>query len=116
MSFDAAVHEGLEEKAVYPAIKVYDRFLVDEMEQYVYFEGKIDIGPSSMQVETGAEKFTHGDRVIAAALCILGKKFQGIPDIDSTIIPEYGTPAWRMLEADRKKAKEKREQWRFYKD
>ena len=44
---------------------------LNEAETYVYFAGG-QIGPASLQEESASAKKTHGDRVIADALCHKG--------------------------------------------
>ncbi len=44
---------------------------LNEAETYVYFPGG-QIGPASLQLENAAARKTHGDRVIADALCNMG--------------------------------------------
>jgi len=46
------------------------------MESYVWFEGRVDVGPAAMQTETSGAKASHGDRVIAVALANYGRRQQ----------------------------------------
>ena len=73
---DSALHEGLREKSRFSPLKLYDEQSINEMESYVWFEGKIDIGPAAMQTETSGAKAAHGDRVIAIAIANHGKRQQ----------------------------------------
>jgi hypothetical protein len=73
---DSALHEGLKEKPRFAPLKLYDEQSVNEMESYVWFEGKIDIGPAAMQTETSGAKASHGDRVIAIAIANYGRRQQ----------------------------------------
>lgn len=73
-SLDAALNEGLRDKTRFKPIILYDKQTVNELESYVFFEGKIDVGPAAMQTETSGAKSAHGDRVIAIALANEGRK------------------------------------------
>jgi hypothetical protein len=73
---DSGLHEGLKEKPRFSPLKLYDEQTVNEMESYVWFEGRIDIGPAAMQTETSGAKASHGDRVIAVALANYGRRQQ----------------------------------------
>jgi len=73
---DGALHEGLKEKPRFNPLKLYDEQTINEMESYVWFEGKIDVGPAAAQTETSGAKASHGDRVIAVAIANYGKRQQ----------------------------------------
>ena len=73
---DSALHEGLKENPRFSPLKIYDEQTINEMESYVWFEGRIDIGPAAMQTETSGAKASHGDRVIAVAVANYGKRQQ----------------------------------------
>lgn len=73
---DSALHEGLKEKSRFSPLKLYDEQTINEMEGYVWFEGRVDIGPAAAQTETSGAKASHGDRVIAVAIANHGKKQQ----------------------------------------
>ena len=73
---DSALHEGLREKSRFSPLRLYDEQSINEMESYVWFEGKIDIGPAAMQTETSGAKASHGDRVIAVAVANYGRRQQ----------------------------------------
>ncbi|MFW9879077.1 MAG: hypothetical protein ACFFG0_38850 [Candidatus Thorarchaeota archaeon] len=69
-----SLQEGLREYIRFSFLKLYDSQTINEMEAYVYFEGKFNVGPVAMQTESSGAKASHGDRVIAVALCNEGKK------------------------------------------
>jgi len=73
---DSALHEGLKENPRFPPIKLYDEQTINEMESYVWFEGRIDVGPAATQTETSGAKATHGDRVISVGVANEGRKQQ----------------------------------------
>lgn len=103
----AALSEGLLPKPRFTPCRIYDGQLIDELENYVNYEGKIDVGPVSLQTETSGAKAAHGDRVIAVSLALLAAKSQTKAD-KSVIrsIPD-GSFAARMIEVERRVAEEK---------
>jgi hypothetical protein len=101
---DSALHEGLKEKPRFSPLKLYDEQSVNEMESYVWFEGKIDIGPAAMQTETSGAKAAHGDRVIAIAIANYGRRQQQPGTGQETRF--YSENSWMA----RKEAKERKEE------
>jgi hypothetical protein len=100
---DGALHEGLKEKPRFDPLKLYDEQTINEMECYVWFEGKIDIGPAAAQTETSGAKASHGDRVIAVAVANYGRRQQQPGDCrNSRFYPEN---SWMA----RKEAKEEKD-------
>ena len=73
---DGSLHEGLKENPRFATLKLYDEQSINEMESYVWFEGRVDIGPASMQTETSGAKASHGDRVIAISITNYGRRQQ----------------------------------------
>lgn len=73
---DSALHEGLRDKPRFSPLVLFDSQTINEMESYVWFEGRIDIGPAAMQTETSGAKASHGDRVIAVAVANYGRRQQ----------------------------------------
>jgi len=70
-----ALKEGIKEHPDHRSLRIYCEELVNELNRYIYFEdGTIDI--SERLDETSGARSRHGDRVIAAALCVLGMKEQ----------------------------------------
>lgn len=107
----AALNEGLASKPRFTSCKVYDEQLVNELEGYVNYEGKIDVGPVSLQTETSGAKASHGDRPIGVGTALLAAKSQTKANESTmTHIPD-GSFAARMAEvermADEEKAKNK---------
>ncbi len=101
---DSALHEGLKEKPRFNPLKLYDEQSVNEMESYVWFEGKIDIGPAAMQTETSGAKAAHGDRVIAIAIANYGRRQQQLGTGQESRF--YSENSWMA----RKEAKEMKEE------
>jgi hypothetical protein len=101
---DAALHEGLREKPRFSPLIIYDDQTINEMSSYVWFEGKIDIGPAAAQTESSGAKASHGDRVIAIAVANHGKKQQQPgTGVESHF---YSENSWQA----RKEAKEMKEE------
>lgn len=51
-----------------------DSSLMTEMMEYVFFDDG-SIGPGLLRDETSGARESHGDRVISAALCVIGRSF-----------------------------------------
>lgn len=73
-ALEAALSEGLKETPQFDPLRVPDARVVDEMESYVFFEGRVDVGPVTMQTDSSGAKAGHGDRVIALALAWLASR------------------------------------------
>jgi len=103
---DGALHEGLKESPRFTPLRIYDEQTINEMESYVWFEGKIDIGPAAAQTETSGAKASHGDRVIAVAIANYGRRQQQPGDgKNSRFYPEN---SWMSRKAA-KEAKDERQ-------
>jgi len=99
---DAALHEGLRDVPRFRPLIIYDEQLINELASYVWFEGKIDIGPAAAQTESSGAKAAHGDRVIACAVANDGVEQQIAGDEQEE---RYFSPnSWLA----RKEAKEQR--------
>lgn len=101
---DSALHEGLKENPRFSPLKLYDEQTINEMKGYVWFEGRVDIGPVTMQTETSGAKASHGDRVIAVAVANYGKRQQQPGTGRETKF--YSENSWMS----RKEAKEKKDE------
>ena len=71
-----ALSEGLKINSTYTSLKIHDEDLLSELFDYVYMDNG-DIGTSETADITSGARKRHGDRVIAAGLCVLGGKYQG---------------------------------------
>lgn len=102
----AALSESLLPKSRFTPCRIYDNQLVNELESYINYEGKVDVGPVALQTETSGAKASHGDRVIAVSLALLAAKSQAKAD-ESVMrhIPD-GSFAARMTEVERMAAEE----------
>ncbi|MBW1728808.1 MAG: hypothetical protein JRJ62_14825 [Deltaproteobacteria bacterium] len=103
-NLDSALHEGLKEKPSFSSLYLYDIQTVNELESYVWFEGKIDIGPAAMQTETSGAKASHGDRATAVGIANKGKEQQQPGTGQETRF--YSENSWMA----RKEAKERKEE------
>lgn len=79
----SAVEEGLKTQRKYKSIIIYDEGLVDELDNYIYYENR-DIGFSGSADENSGARMRHGDKVVGAGLCILGLKEQTKGSIKSS--------------------------------
>ena len=100
---DAALHEGLRERPRFRPLVIYDEQTINELGSYVWFEGKVDIGPAAAQTESSGAKAAHGDRVIALAVANDGveQQIQGDEQEERYFSPN----SWLA----RKQAKEEKE-------
>lgn len=71
-----ALTEGIKEKKNYKAIIIHSKDLLDELFDYIFAERGKDAELSSKMDEGTGARERHGDRVIAAGLCILGTRDQ----------------------------------------
>jgi hypothetical protein len=106
---DAALHEGLKEEPRFPPLKIYDEQSINELGSYVWYEGKVDIGPASAQTETSGAKAAHGDRVIAISIANLARK-QSEPGSGSTQ-RYYSEDSWQARRDDREQRDAKQKEW-----
>lgn len=110
----SALNEGFNKHSKYTSCKVYDEQSINEIEAYVNYEGKIDVGPVSLQTETSGAKSAHGDRVIAIALAVMASKLQGKVNEDSVVVIPHGSFMERMERVEREEAKKKKEAKQWY--
>jgi hypothetical protein len=101
------LHEGLLSNPRYLSCKIYDKQLVNELESYVNYEGKIDVGPVALQTETSGAKAAHGDRVIAINVAVMAGEVQPKADENAIINIPHGSFAERMVMREAKIAKER---------
>ena len=110
---EAALFEGLKDTPRFPPIRIYDEQTINELSSYVWFEGKVDVGPAAMQTETSGAKAAHGDRVIAIALTNHIKKQQYIGTEQSPRF--FAASSWQArkqnLEKQQNKNKSLSKQW-----
>ena len=90
-SFEAALFESLKEKTEFNYLRIYDAQTIIEMGQYVFFEGRVDVGPATMQTESSGAKSAHGDRVIGVAIACLCAKQQTPGKRDQMYMADEGS-------------------------
>ena len=112
-SFEAALFEGRKEETEFDFLKLYDEQTINEMGQYVFFEGRVDVGPATLQTESSGAKAAHGDRPIAVALACLCAKQQtkGRRDIYSLVEEGSFLDRKRRREKDEAKKQKNGKQW-----
>jgi hypothetical protein len=113
-SYESALFEGQKETTEFDCLYIYDEQLVNEMAQYVFFEGRVDVGPATMQTESSGAKAAHGDRVIGVAIATLTAKQQTIGRRDQYTLVEEGSFFDRKQRRDRADAKRKRQSKEWY--
>lgn len=106
-ALESALYEGLREDSRFTPLKLYDEQTVNELASYVYFEGKIDVGPVMLQTETSGAKAAHGDRGIAVGLCNEGSKQQTKGKVINATFIVPGSWAARRQLKEQKDAKRK---------
>ena len=84
---------------------------IEEAELYVYYENG-GIGPALLEVENASAKKTHGDRVIADALSLLGCGESVSPATRIIAVPQYST-AWFQARLKKRVQKKKRREQRY---
>jgi len=105
-----ALSGGLSEKD-YKSIKIYDIDLLNELRDYMYVGSEITSSEKA-DLPSGARE-RHGDRVIAAALCVLGTRDAPPGFWERKKSAPFGTFAHRFFEEEKKdKEKERKEKFR----
>lgn len=108
-----ALSNGLEGDDTYLTLIVHEEELVNELADCVFKErGSGIVAASKADLSTGAME-RHGDRAIAAGLCILGTKEQEKGDVKQITTPRFGTFRYYQLEEEKKQKRQKRESRRF---
>jgi len=79
--FGIALACGLEKDTNYKSCIIYGEDLLNELFDYVFIEGTKEITTSSKADLSSGARERHGDRAIAAALCILGTRDQMEGDV-----------------------------------
>ena len=113
-SFEAALFEGEKENTEFDFLKLYDEQTINEMAQYVFAEGRVDVIPAYMATESSGAKAVHGDRVIAVGIANLCAKQQTEGHRDKYSLVEQGSffdRVRRKEEMDAKKKRDSKEWW-----
>lgn len=104
--FGIALAYGLENNSSYKSCKIYNEDLLDELFDYVFKEGTKEIVTSSKSDLSSGARERHGDRAVAAGLCILGTRDQKEGDFKTAIYPperSFQARYNRWLEQEEKK-------------
>lgn len=108
-----ALGRSISDDDTYMSFVVRDENLLDELSDYVFKEkGKGIIQSSKADLSTGATE-RHGDRGIAAGLCVLACKEQMKGDPATAERPPFGSFRYYMKQEEERQAKEKRENRKF---
>ena len=108
-----ALSGGLVGDRDYLSIVIHEEELLDELADYVFKEkGKGIIASSRADIGTGAAE-RHGDRAIAAGLCLLGAKDQIEGNIINIQTPPVNSFEHRYREWQLAEEKDQREKRRF---
>lgn len=104
-----ALSGGLSDVREYKALIVRDAALHEELCDYIFKDkGKGAVCSSKADLSTGALE-RHGDRVIAAGLCVLAYKEQLAGDVADAVERPFGSFAYYEEQKQLQKAKDKRE-------
>jgi len=104
-----ALSGGLSDVREYKALIIRDIALHEELCDYIFKEkGKGAVCSAKADLSTGALE-RHGDRVIAAGLCVLAYKEQLAGDQENAVVKPHGSFAWYEEQKRKQNAKDKRE-------
>jgi len=108
-----ALSGGLAGEKDYLSIVIHEEELLNELSDYVFREkGQGMVASSKADLGTGALD-RHGDRVIAAGLCVLGTKEQHEGRVENVRKPPFGSFQYYLKQEEEKQRREKREYRRF---
>ena len=104
-----ALSGGLSDVSEYKALIIRDVELHSELCDYIFREkGKGAVASKKADISTGALE-RHGDRVIAAGLCVLAYKEQLVGDVNDAVNIPNQSFAWFEEQKRKQKVKDKRE-------
>jgi hypothetical protein len=95
-ALEAALFEGLRAEPQFDSVVVYDEQSINEAASYVFYEGKVDVGPVTSMTDSSGAKAAHGDRVIAIALAVLAAKGQPMGEYPKDMFASDGSFIARM--------------------
>lgn len=106
-TLDAALIESLKDDKYNRYIVLHDFATLNELEDYIFDDGRIDVGLSTTVADDSTEgRYAHGDRVIATGLCLLGAAYTRPKVKHDSSEPPSESFAGRM----KRKQQEKQEQ------
>jgi hypothetical protein len=103
-----ALKEGLKEQPIQKYVKIYNETIVDELDDYIFYESG-EISSNEGLDETTSARKRHGDRVVGLALCILALQDQGkMQKIADEKVP-WGSYEWRSRQRKLNEVGEKKD-------
>lgn len=106
--FGVALGYGVQNNLKYVAAKIYSEELVSELFDYMFVKDSKEITTSEKaDLSTGARE-RHGDRAIAAALCILGCRDQDAGDYKETREVPVGSFQYHKLNFEKQQREEEK--------
>ena len=99
--FDAALSQSLVTKKIFPYLVIHDMQTVRELRDYIFQGGTLDVGLSSQATESSGSRYSHGDRVIATALSLLGMREQPKAKVKQARKVRKDTLLYRMREREK---------------
>lgn len=104
---------GIDGDKLYKSCLIYSEELLSELFDYIFVEGTKEITTSSKADLSSGARERHGDRGIAAALCILGTRDQVEGDIKNKKEPPVNSFAFYLKQHEEQQASDKREKRRY---
>ena len=111
--FGIALACGVDGDKNYKSCLIYSEELLSELFDYIFVEGTKEITTSSKADLSSGARERHGDRAIAASLCILGTRDQIEGDIRNKKEPPVNSFAFYLKQHEEQQAVEKRIRRRF---
>ena len=108
LEFGIALDYALEDNRRYVAAFIYSAELVNELFDYIFVGGTKEITTSSKADLSSGARERHGDRAIAASLCILGTRDQLPGDWSDSKEPPHGSFEYYRRIEEQSQAKDKR--------
>ena len=91
---DTALTESLKSERNYRYVIIHDSALINEIEDYIFMPGRVDVNLSNSITDESGAKYAHGDRVISLGMCILACNEQR-----PASLKKYKTPLSNSFEA-----------------
>ncbi|KKM49560.1 hypothetical protein LCGC14_1556780, partial [marine sediment metagenome] len=105
---DAALTESLKDERHYRYITVHDKALINEIEDYIFMPGRVDVDLSNSITDESGARYAHGDRVIGLGMCVLALNEQRAAIIKSEKIPPKNSFESRFREFNSNQERNKR--------
>jgi len=99
---------GVDGDKNYKSCLIYSEELLSELFDYIFVEGTKEITTSSKADLSSGARERHGDRGIAAALCILGTRDQDAGDYSTTRKAPYGSFEFYRRQEEEKQTRDNR--------